>query len=454
MSPVRSHRRLVLRGTLLAAAVAAAAGLACRPAFDETREGVDTGTFGQTLLTLVCKRVAYLDDLGAGGAVDVRGDGAREMCRAGTPAPAEASGALKALQATRPDLVAAVDTIFPDADLVQLQAFLTANDFLAATDDGTTTRSIEALAAALRSLGDDADAMAALGRLAPRLGYKPTEPNLGTMRALVRYPQLNELMLQLTRAITEGGGARGEWDNLLEALGGAMRNASALPNPAAADRPLRLALDLLLRERAELAPSGVVPLATRDPRGLVLVAGNPGALPAPFADGNADGQADTDADGRFVDRNGVLIAAPAPFALPEDDTWPRRDASGRALTPAGALLYRYVDLDRTVLGALARDGLTLFDQALGGRMTPHLTVVDHPLVQHKLTLMREHDTSTASFRQLLREISLRHWPKPCIVTSLSISTNLSGQNFTANGTASGQMNLSITHFRMLSICRN
>lgn len=33
-------------------------------------------------------------------------------------------------------------------------------------------------------------------------------------------------------------------------------------------------------------------------------------------------------------------------------------------------------------------------------------LVDHPLVQHKLTLMREKDTSTASFRQLLREISL------------------------------------------------
>ena len=38
-------------------------------------------------------------------------------------------------------------------------------------------------------------------------------------------------------------------------------------------------------------------------------------------------------------------------------------------------------------------------------MTDHLTVVDHPLVQHKLTLMREKDTSTKSFRQLLREIS-------------------------------------------------
>jgi uracil phosphoribosyltransferase len=39
-------------------------------------------------------------------------------------------------------------------------------------------------------------------------------------------------------------------------------------------------------------------------------------------------------------------------------------------------------------------------------MLDHLTVVSHPLVQHKLTLMREADTSTASFRQLLREISL------------------------------------------------
>ncbi|MFM2355770.1 MAG: hypothetical protein RLZZ528_1506 [Pseudomonadota bacterium] len=39
-------------------------------------------------------------------------------------------------------------------------------------------------------------------------------------------------------------------------------------------------------------------------------------------------------------------------------------------------------------------------------MLDHLTIVKHPLVQHKLTLMREKDTSTASFRQLLREISL------------------------------------------------
>jgi uracil phosphoribosyltransferase len=38
-------------------------------------------------------------------------------------------------------------------------------------------------------------------------------------------------------------------------------------------------------------------------------------------------------------------------------------------------------------------------------MQDHLTLVDHPLVQHKLTLMRDRETSTNSFRRLLREIS-------------------------------------------------
>jgi uracil phosphoribosyltransferase len=36
----------------------------------------------------------------------------------------------------------------------------------------------------------------------------------------------------------------------------------------------------------------------------------------------------------------------------------------------------------------------------------NLTIVDHPLVLHKLTLMRDKNTPTTVFRQLLREISL------------------------------------------------
>jgi len=40
------------------------------------------------------------------------------------------------------------------------------------------------------------------------------------------------------------------------------------------------------------------------------------------------------------------------------------------------------------------------------KLPPNVTVVDHPLVLHKLTLMRDKHTPSAVFRQLLREISL------------------------------------------------
>ena len=39
-------------------------------------------------------------------------------------------------------------------------------------------------------------------------------------------------------------------------------------------------------------------------------------------------------------------------------------------------------------------------------MAAAVTVIDHPLVQHKLTLMRKTETSAAEFRALLREISM------------------------------------------------
>ncbi|WP_425091174.1 uracil phosphoribosyltransferase [Tropicimonas sp. S265A] len=39
-------------------------------------------------------------------------------------------------------------------------------------------------------------------------------------------------------------------------------------------------------------------------------------------------------------------------------------------------------------------------------MSQHLTVVDHPLVQHKLTIMRDVATPTPEFRRLLQEVAL------------------------------------------------
>ena len=40
------------------------------------------------------------------------------------------------------------------------------------------------------------------------------------------------------------------------------------------------------------------------------------------------------------------------------------------------------------------------------REFPNLHVLDHPLIQHKLSLMRDKRTPTIQFRQLLREIAL------------------------------------------------
>jgi uracil phosphoribosyltransferase len=52
---------------------------------------------------------------------------------------------------------------------------------------------------------------------------------------------------------------------------------------------------------------------------------------------------------------------------------------------------------------LAKDSLNM-DQK-GPQSMDGITLIEHPLVQHKLTIMRDKTTSTASFRRLLREIA-------------------------------------------------
>jgi uracil phosphoribosyltransferase len=58
-----------------------------------------------------------------------------------------------------------------------------------------------------------------------------------------------------------------------------------------------------------------------------------------------------------------------------------------------------------------------------------LFVLDHPLIQHKLTLMRREDTPTGLFRQLLREISLLmgyELTRPLPLTTERIATPIAG----------------------------
>ncbi|HVH74789.1 MAG TPA: uracil phosphoribosyltransferase [Stellaceae bacterium] len=66
------------------------------------------------------------------------------------------------------------------------------------------------------------------------------------------------------------------------------------------------------------------------------------------------------------------------------------------------------------------------------RQYPSLTIVEHPLVQHKLTLMRDRNTSTAEFRRLTREISLLlayEATRDLPIEALPIETPLERANF-------------------------
>jgi hypothetical protein len=335
---------------------------ACASDLDTTRETVDRGSFGSTVVTLVCKRIAYLDDLADGdGRVDVRGDTYREICRAGAAPPANASAELKALQAERDDLVAAIDAAMPRTFLPDLQAMLTASTFLAAYDDGRAIAAVDALIGTLRLAADDTEFIRALERLSHRTGYRPAVPELGAMRAMAAYPGLRDVLADFLAETSEGGSARAQWQELVTATGVTLRNAEAEADPASPERTGRLALDLLLGERPLLDTSRTIPMVARDHRGVARA--TPAGIAALLADTDGDGLADVDDLGRFVDAEGALIDAPAPFAAGDVDTaaWPYRDEQGRPLTAEdGALIYEYVDLDATLLAALARDMPALF----------------------------------------------------------------------------------------------
>lgn len=62
--------------------------------------------------------------------------------------------------------------------------------------------------------------------------------------------------------------------------------------------------------------------------------------------------------------------------------------------------------------------------------SPRLHVIDHPMVQHKLAILRDRETSSTQFRQLIREISLfegyeatRDFPlrQVCVQTPLAMA---------------------------------
>ena len=73
-------------------------------------------------------------------------------------------------------------------------------------------------------------------------------------------------------------------------------------------------------------------------------------------------------------------------------TW----AAGRAIARQAAAGWRAAAEDHQRRNGVLNRGKTM----------EGVTIVDHPLVQHKLTLIREKDLSTKSFRELCRELGI------------------------------------------------
>src|ERR1700743_3774471 len=61
---------------------------------------------------------------------------------------------------------------------------------------------------------------------------------------------------------------------------------------------------------------------------------------------------------------------------------------------------------RSRLSATARCSSNSVRLRAGSKGMEGVTIVDHPLVQHKLTLIRDKTISTKSFRELLKEIGM------------------------------------------------
>ncbi|MBA2337419.1 MAG: uracil phosphoribosyltransferase [Acidimicrobiia bacterium] len=115
---------------------------------------------------------------------------------------------------------------------------------------------------------------------------------------------------------------------------------------------------------------------------------------------------------RAVDRSGLTVPHPRMaqrhFVLaPLAEVWPHPVLpDGTVLDDAlAATADQEVRRLGTLGGAAPYGGPQRTRRVMAGEVLDNVVVVDHPLVQHKLSLMRRKDTPTAEFRRLLREIS-------------------------------------------------
>jgi hypothetical protein len=352
----------------------------CSPAFDTTRvEAPRAATVGGDVFNVVCERVDVSEN-----PTDIDFSRARPVCAGETmdPCTSGAGGVgprVCALGVKRAAVVTALDRVVPNTLYQPLDTMLQrllplygpqdGRSPLVDLPDGTQAPAEDLLpqltrgtSALLRSLQRDEDVVAALSRISFREGTRPLRLALGTTQVLLSYPRLGttiERTMNLLREERPGrpaGAGNPQLNILMDVARNEMGTAQTTQRDATGTT-LEAFMDLAFATDDALSTSKPRLIVRRDRFGMPSVArAMDGSLPTPFVDSNMDGAADSQ-DGRFV-AGGRALTVPTPFATTANERGVARDTDGRATTNAGPM-YNYVDMDRTVLGALMRDARPL-----------------------------------------------------------------------------------------------
>lgn len=373
---------------------------ACHEPLDTTRTVAEEITFGHDLYGVLCDRLgadAFREDITGASYQNVcHPDGdlqfSNEVDESVLPQPTSAASKearrksvakMKALAARRDELIRAFNETFPDIDIDDPstdQAGDTVNLLSALMDMGQRVSSLYTTnpyepgnpnatplaPAATRGLGDlfaaiaaNDDAKEMLTRMWGRRGYRPSEVGLGVVKNSLEYPQLRDFTTNAVGLLGPQGAGSPELKKLLGVLKQEMAHMSTelstleplsiSAGTAQPNRPrtvVELARELMLTEDDRFAPNPNDPprwIAVRDTKGYAIPLGGS------FVDANADGSADVDAFGRFIDGTGNVVAVDPPFSIPGVAPLGGLDGYGR---PDGDL-YRYVDTSRTPAATVA-----------------------------------------------------------------------------------------------------
>ncbi len=420
--------------SLLGLCAAATISPSCHQELDTTREAGPKGTLGDDIYGVLCDRLGassltedvtgesyhaichfnskgvYGDAIATKYLPAAKGAKSKEMRRLGI-------AKMEMLAKRRGELIRALNASFPDIEIDNVKTQKTGDeigyhDALMALTQALTPlyegspfgkkaeplmpASTRALGRMLGALEESPEATQALSRMWGRKGYRPLESALGAIRSALAYPNLRNLTKTSVALLGPDGAASPELQQMLNVVKSELETSIPVvaplptytvdPTTAQPNRPMtnsEAMAKALMRsvdngDSALAASPDEIPryIVARDRRGFVWPAGAlTGPLPAPFVDNNADGFADVDAAGRFIDASGIAINLDPPFFVP--------GVSLGATDPFGrpeALPYTYVDTSRTVA------------RSLGFHMVPMLDATQYASADDPAPWLSEHET--------------------------------------------------------------